>query len=43
MLREIGGGGFAFDRWVGGDDDFVDVTGVNAGDEIGRVSCRERV
>ncbi len=30
LLREIGGGGFAFDGGIGGDNDFVDIPGVNA-------------
>src|SRR5260221_5895246 len=34
LLREISRGSFAFDRWVGGDDDFVDIARINARDEI---------
>ena len=34
LLREIGRGGFAFYRGIGGEDDFVDVAGIDAGEEI---------
>ena len=35
LLREIGGGGFAFDRRIGCDDDLVHVAGVDTSDQIG--------
>jgi hypothetical protein len=34
LLREIGGGGFAFDRGIGRDDNFLDVAGIDTGNQV---------
>ena len=35
LLRQVGSGGFAFDGGIGSDNDFVDVAGVDAGNQVG--------